>query len=831
MIAHSFRPFTTAFGLRLLVPVLLAAGQPASGALFNTCPTYPAGRYPERVGVADLNGDGWPDIITGNFVNPCTVTVLLGQSDGRWSSPVSYPAVRNLNLLYGMVVADFDNDSVADVAVAVKGFSGGTCEVNLLRGNDDGTLGAPEGQTLTSFTALCLVAGDFNEDGWLDAIVGGQGGSVGDASMLPGQPGGGFGAPIAVPISESCYAAAVADLNGDGHLDLIGVSATRWIVTTLFGLGDGRFQAASEVHYDTVPEPWSVTAGDVNGDGKPDVVVGNENYQEVSVFLNAGDGGLNPPTRYKVGPYPRDVVIEDFTGDGVADIATANFGWDIDGDDGTTVSILVGLGEGAFAQTALEYVVGEGPRSLAVGDLNRDGQQDLIACNRIGGDVAVLLHQPTDAPLDKWIGPLAAPSVHESRRSAYKLAAADFDGDALPDIGMIVGGAVGFLANGEDLTTTAYSRIASLPNGVSSSCFVGTEDFNGDGRDDFAAAGAGKLQVFLGEGVDGFSAPTIYQCPEGRATGATADLDLDGRLDLLVGGTTEALVQTYLGLGGGSFAVGPSVSVPKGDFDLAVGDMNRDGIPDLVTAHFSSRWDYEKGNLFLGNGDGTFQTPRVLDLGPAPHSPVLGDLNSDGALDLIVANPGLDETGRSIRVLFGRGDGTLGGTTTYQVGAVPVLVALADLDGNGHLDVVVANRGTTRHPDRTLSVLLGNGTGCLTEARSVLLSDQSWSLATGDFNYDGRPDVAAGCEAGVTLLLNTVSTVPGGLRLQVSECGGAITLSWLAAGERLVLETTVQLLEPQNWQPAPGQMERRGRFWFFWPQPGSPIRFYRLRRL
>ena len=131
---------------------------------------------------------------------------------------------------------------------------------------------------------------------------------------------------------------------------------------------------------------------------------------------------------------------------------------------------------------------------------------------------------------------------------------------------------------------------------------------------------------------------------------------------------------------------------------VAVADLTGDGIPDIITADYKSN----SVSVLLGNGDGTFQAPRILPVGDAPNDVIVADLRGDGKEDIVTAN----EADNTVSVLLGNGDGTFQPQQSYPVGDRPVSVAVADLTGNGILDIVAAN-----HHDGTVSVLMGTGNG------------------------------------------------------------------------------------------------------------------------
>ncbi len=221
------------------------------------------------------------------------------------------------------------------------------------------------------------MVGDFNKDGKLDAIVGGQ--------ILFGNGDGTFRATF-----NFVGASLAADLNGDGNLDL--VTAGTGTVLVQLGNGDGTFQAA--VKY-TIRNTAVLALGDLNGDGKPDIVAIAEPFVRgaanqvlsgnIAVLLNNGDGTFQPAVIYSVAPNLTAVALGDFNGDGNMDLAVTSASSSIG-----AVTVLLGNGDGTL-RNALTYGVGT-PTALAVGDLNGDGKPDLAMTGGLSDSVLVLLN-------------------------------------------------------------------------------------------------------------------------------------------------------------------------------------------------------------------------------------------------------------------------------------------------------------------------------------------------------------------------------------------------------------------------------------------------------
>jgi hypothetical protein len=266
---------------------------------------------------------------------------------------------------------------------------------------------------------------------------------------------------------------------------------------------------------------------------------------------------------------------------------------------------------------------------------------------------------------------------------------------------------------------------------------VGVADVNGDDMPDVAVTNfwTGTVGVLLGNG-DGTLRPAVTYSPGGAnpTAIAIADVSSDGQLDLVVG-IWSGGVAVLLGNGNGTFQ--PAVTHVTGGVqvsDVAIADVNLDGKKDLIVANFGS----VVGTL-LGNGDGTFQGAVPNSVGVSPFSVAVADVNGDGKPDVMAAGgfPG------GMGVLLGNGDGSFTSGATYNWGAVwTQSVAVADLNGDGHADIAVANCGSAGCDRGAATALLGNGDGTFGVPLEYDSGGQGANgIAIADVNGDGHPDL------------------------------------------------------------------------------------------
>ncbi|HEY7088119.1 MAG TPA: VCBS repeat-containing protein [Tepidisphaeraceae bacterium] len=296
--------------------------------------------------------------------------------------------------------------------------------------------------------------------------------------------------------------------------------------------------------------------------------------------------------------------------------------------------------------------------------------------------------------------------------------------------------------------------------------FVVTADFNNDGKPDLATANGDTISVQLGNGDGSLKAPTLMQNTAPYAGLAVGDFNKDGKTDLVVDVNDPewdyGVVAVMLGNGQGGFSTTGSAPLVNDRLgELAVGDFNGDGKLDVVSASDGlSITGQSRITLLRGNGDGTFaSSASSVSVFGVPLSLATGDFNADGKLDLVVgADQGLSDEGNpnwdTVIVLPGNGQGSF--TTPsyrYLLSTLIADVAVADLNADGKPDVVTANTDTD-----TASVLLGNGDGTLRYSNSAsdfAAGDWPSSVALGDFNHDGAPDIVTANSAGddITILL------------------------------------------------------------------------------
>ncbi len=222
-----------------------------------------------------------------------------------------------------------------------------------------------------------------------------------------------------------------------------------------------------------------------------------------------------------------------------------------------------------------------------------------------------------------------------------------------------------------------------------------------------------------------------------------ADLDRDGKLDLIVENAGSNTISVLLGNGDGTLK--PKVDYATGTqpWSMDVADVDGDGLADVVTAD----WAANTASVFLGNGDGTFRPRVAYGTGTNPECLRLGDANGDGPLDIVTSNAGAN----SVSILLGNGDGTFGAATHFTAGAHPTSIDTGDVDGDGRLDIVTANYDAS-----SVSVLTGNGDGTFNANVDYSVGSGPETVAVTDVDRSGRPDIVTvnGPGGSASVLLN-----------------------------------------------------------------------------
>ena len=669
----------------------------------------------------DLNGDNVVDLVVGHeFLN--FVSVLFGTGDGTYG-PVQTLTVGDEFFSEGrdVALADMNGDGALDLVTANEVLDspfGATVSNNISvrLGSGDGEFQGesryPIGNTDRVVGPVIALA-DLNGDGALDVATVNR--NSNDLSVLLGNGDGTLQLEQRVALTGDPRPVSLiaADLNNDAAPDLIatkGLSNPQGDLSILFGNGDGSFQA--EQHFDAGGEARSVRAGDFNADGAVDLVTTDVSTKDLAVLLGNGDGTFQPKQVVAPAEFFRVCAVTDVNGDDNLDIVVDRFGFNPE------FLVFLGNGDGTF-QDQPGFDTGDSGVELAVADTNLDGVLDIITTDgATGGQVNIGNNDGTFVGAQRVLM-----GAGENPRDS---AIADFNADGFADLVTANAsgtGSVSIALANPDGTFQPEQKIA-LSGPMDS---VEVADVNGDLALDIVtgppSAGGTSITLIPGNGDGTFQLPQLVGVTD--TLSVLANVNGDSNLDIVTG--------TSVALGNGDGTFQPATPLPAGSYGEpdAVADLNGDGLADIVTAATSSSDDPA---LLLGNGDGSFQAPLFLGIDEA-IAVGIGQINSDSFLDVATMEGGFSSG--EVVVLLGNGDGTFQPEQRFAVGDDPVDLTLTDVDGDGNLDIVTSNN----RPDQ-VSVLLGNGDGTFQPQFGFAAS--SGPVAVVDMTGDTLPDIVTG---------------------------------------------------------------------------------------
>jgi hypothetical protein len=536
------------------------------------------------------------------------------------------------------------------------------------------------------------------------------------------------------------------DLNADGRLDLVISDTAEERVYVLRATGDFAFSPALTLTGDpSVNGTGSVALADLDNDGDIDIVSPQFATRTVCVFRNNGDATFQPRASYPADYTPWAAVAGDFTGDGFADIAVANayiIGNPADGIG--TVTLLRNTGDGTFVPHATLVmptasgpfgVMRPRPRDLKLVDTDHDGDLDLI----VSSDESQRLDLFTNDGSGVFTLAGAIGSGYYLDCQASRLECKDLDGNGWEDVAWCDMDAHTVSIFKNNAGAFAYRRSLAVSNHVGAG--IAVADFTGDGRPDLATANSTSrtVSVVVNKGELDFDSALRLRPTQYPSQTMIGDFTSDGITDLaflLKTQTATDGVGVFRGLGDGTFAATPTVSAQTAIRNLVARDVNHDGILDIVET-------VGRCNVFLGNGDGTFR--------PAISSPpivlarnIITDINRDTHLDLVWISPGHPG---SLHVGLGDGAGRFG--PDINVAVVPAEdeeIAFGDVTGDGAPEIFTGHRQGLAQPGGVFCVYPNDGNGGFGPRQDRFIVGQPLSppvaaIACADFDLDGDNDV------------------------------------------------------------------------------------------
>ncbi len=437
--------------------------------------------------------------------------------------------------------------------------------------------------------------------------------------------------------------------------------------------------SATQTFYLTTLITADIGSNDGPPDGIPDVITANQDGN-APVEFGDGHGGFITGPNVLLKTIPSAIALADFDGDTIPDLLVG---------DSRTVRFLKGNGDGSFQTPGAAMPAGLGVAAILATDLDGNHKMDAVVVN---------------------------------------------DHDQLPgasgDILVLLGNGDGTFTSGATFTTGVGSESAVLG------------DFNRDGKTDIAVAnaGSGDVNILLGDGTGSFTYGQVPKAgtgtPEPVAI-ATADVSGDRLLDLIVLNSTDSIA-VLNGQLGGTFAAArsfPSGSTGSVPISLALADMNGDEKMDVIVANSRSN----DASVLLGDGRGNFAPPRAFVSDAEPKAVAAIDVNGDTLPDVLTVNQGRPSLG----VLLGIGDGSLSGVEDVITQPAPSGVAIGDVDNDGLPDLIVSQLPPAQSSSGSVLIFRAVHAGGFASPTVLHTTGDALAVAVGDFNLDGRLDIAA----------------------------------------------------------------------------------------
>lgn len=618
-------------------------------------------------------------------------------------------------------VADLDGDGHLDVAVI--SLSG---ELRVLHGNGTGFV---EGQnTVLGGNPIWLAGGDFDGDGDRDLVVVRSSANTTDVYLNDGT--GTFTPGVSLPVGQDALAVVVGDVDFDGALDILVARPEAPEIVVYLGDGNGNFTASTPISMPGGGVAYTITLGDATRDGWLDLVVSDPLRSRVLVYPGTGPNstfGASQPLEFQIPGAPRAVSIGDLNSDGDNDMVVSAF------DSNRFVVVtgysvgVPGVGSGTLPVTyqSFEILVSSAPTLSTIGDVTGDGRPDLVACLGVHASVVVVPQLPG--------GTLGEQLQFDATGLPLRPFIGDVDGNGHNDV-MVLSGLGDrinlWLARTDGSLIGARNYETGLPNAP----WLAGADFDRDGQPEVAMASIDShLVKFMRRGADG-TLQVVHTVDVGSQLFQlrTADLDRDGRPDIVasaIGGMK--LLRNRSTRGNLSFDVVPglvgAIGTLTGPFGFAVADLDRDGDFDLAIA------DYLAGSVHIIAGTKTpfvYGAERTVAVAGGPVDVVAADFTGDGRLDLAVSRFQFSD----ITMLQNVGSLQFEPWLDVPVGQAPNYLITADFDGNGRADLVVSNGN-----QGTISVLFGSRSGFTQQ--SFPAGGTPTALLAQDLTGDGRLDI------------------------------------------------------------------------------------------
>jgi Leucine-rich repeat (LRR) protein len=740
------------------------------------------------VATGDFDRDGDIDCAAANF-NNASITIFTNNGSGALTAAQTLTSGLNPVFVHA---ADMNNDGFLDLLVA----NAGTGSISLYLNNSGVFPTSPTSFHTAAGNPVHIATADFDGNGLLDVAVANAAGS-GSVTILRNRVLGGLQTAgveyLSMPFSfASCRALACGDWDNDGDIDIAvanGAFPSNYV--SFMRNSGGNFEPAGTILTGALGTLVSLCSGDLDNDGDLDLAVvsgvgGGGITNNLTVLLNNSAANTYDvsftSSFYTIPSGTSAVVCGDWDGDNDLDLAATCWA----GGTGATVSVIQNNGGGIFAVLPANTIAtGRGPRGLAVGDIDGDGDLDLLSANDPNdpmmldtGTLSVLLNTAPITVLNYNTTPTVAPARHSNSAPLSATCSITFTQPLASTVatagsrvlfvqGSMRGSRSGTFSTPGPATLTlqpamafysgeqvwvsvtharsvanvptrpfvySYRAAAALGTGLLQEIdqiptaninprITATGDFNNDGALDYAVAQNGGIQAFLNSGSgQSFTGGSLLGGLVYTQM-AVADFNNDGNLDI-VAITAAGVNHILLGNGAGGFSVNTITPSSGSAPTLAVADFNGDGLMDFATAA------NPQFNMYLNNGSGTSFTNSNASFGTDKAFMAAGDFDNDGDIDLAVAN-----SMANVQLLLNNGNGVFTGGALLLTPA-PRAITAADVNNDGRTDIVLATQ---------TSVFVYINSGAVFAPGMAVLTGRTdvGTLAAADVNGDGRLDILA----------------------------------------------------------------------------------------
>lgn len=743
-----------------------------------------------RIVLGDIDNDGDLDMLTvnANFNGPGTVSVRLNDGAGNFAASVAHPDISVGPYCLSLALGDVDGDGDLDVVTANTNYNGpGTVSVRLNTGSGKFIVPSTNPELAVSTLPVHLTLGDIDGDGDLDIVTAHESGAV-NIRLNSGLHSGSFLAPATnatLALGTNLKCVALGDIDGDGDLDLLVANAGNARVHVLVnnGLHSATFIPPSANA--TIPvgvNPTSLALGDIDGDGDLDLVVGtNGSSTVVNVRLNSGlhsSNFINGPSEVYAATNPLSIALGDVDADGDLDLIAANF-------TANSASVRINTGSGTFyaPPTNPNFSIGGFPTSLALGDVDGDLDLDLVTGNT-NGSASVRLNQSTATQPAPTISSFSPTSSFVGRVITLNgtgftgTTSVRFNGVPAPVFTVLaasmltvtvpVGATTGPISvvtpGGTAVSSTRFQVTVPTPPYFTVNSFVPARNARTTPLASSIAVtfsrplsstplSSGVLRVVSTQyggrltGTASVSGNTLTFQPThafkpGETILASVTRDVRSSDDSLLRKPQVYQFTTAVGgTGRGYYRPGSEVVTATAPSSVAVGDVDGDGDLDVVTANSGSSSVSVRlnGGDASGSNTGVFSGAQEVAVSSGPMIVKLADVDNDGDLDLLTGCEGISNGMMNVRLNGGNANGSntgiFSGGSNLMINSGPLHLAVGDLDGDGDLDVVTADRYINY-----LTVLRNNG-GVFSSSSRVPAGRTPTNVTLGDVDGDGDLDL------------------------------------------------------------------------------------------